>query len=105
MGRTRYTRWLLFVLLAVLRARVVLNGADVVDELRDDLLHLALRDHVAALIDPELVAPHGHRARSVRVDARGAPPIDRVRDQHPRKLAVPAAYAREIRHDGYQAAR
>ena len=50
------------------RPRVVgaLHGAQVLDELVDRVANRALRDDVAALLDPELVTPDRHRARAVR---------------------------------------
>src|SRR5262245_37291480 len=81
--------------------RISLHRAQMLDELGDGLADGALCAHVAALVDPELVAPHRHRSRAVRAHVDAAP-VDDVANQHRRKLAVPLCDRRQIRHDYVQ---
>ena len=67
------------------------------DELVDGVANRALRIHVAAVLDPELVSPNRHRSRAMRafVDAAA---VDDVANQHRRKLAVASADRRQVRN-------
>src|SRR5215510_8428794 len=76
---------------------VALHRAQMLDELVDGFAYRALRVHVAALLDPKLVAPHRHRPRAVRTHVDAAA-VDDVAYPLGGKLAVAHGYRRAIRH-------